>query len=97
MSLTWTLTAGDLLPRETGADRTTRAPQDPNRSTMAQDLKTLVEPNTYEVSGDGTQISYSTSGNRRLAELLLPRPQRRRPDLLGRRHSIRSTPRSTPR
>ena len=30
---------------------------------MAQDLKTLVEPNTYEVSGDGTQISYSTSGS----------------------------------
>ena len=29
---------------------------------MVQDLKTLVEPNTYEVSGDGTQISYSTSG-----------------------------------
>lgn len=29
---------------------------------MAQDLKTLVAPNTYEVSGDGTQISYSTSG-----------------------------------
>ncbi len=29
---------------------------------MTQDLKTLVEPNTYEVSGDGTQISYSTSG-----------------------------------
>lgn len=28
---------------------------------MAQDLKTLVEPNTYSVSGDGTEISYSTS------------------------------------
>lgn len=28
---------------------------------MAQDLKTLVEPNIYEVSGEGTQISYSTS------------------------------------
>lgn len=29
---------------------------------MAQDLKTLVEPNTYEVSGEGTRINYSTSG-----------------------------------
>jgi hypothetical protein len=28
---------------------------------MAQDLKTLVEPNTYSVSGDGTEITYSTS------------------------------------
>jgi hypothetical protein len=30
---------------------------------MAQDLKTLVEPNLYEVSGDETQISYSTSSS----------------------------------
>jgi hypothetical protein len=29
---------------------------------MAQDLKTLVEPNIYELSGEGMQISYSTSG-----------------------------------
>jgi hypothetical protein len=29
---------------------------------MAQDLKSLVEPNTYELSGDNTQITYSTTG-----------------------------------
>ena len=29
---------------------------------MAQNLKSLVEPNTYELSGDGTQIAYSTTG-----------------------------------
>jgi hypothetical protein len=29
---------------------------------MAQDLKSLVEPNTYELSGDDTQITYSTTG-----------------------------------
>jgi hypothetical protein len=28
---------------------------------MAQDLKSLVEPNTYELSGDNTQITYSTT------------------------------------
>jgi len=30
---------------------------------MAQDLKTLVEPNIYEVSGEGARISYSTSSS----------------------------------
>ena len=30
---------------------------------MAQDLKSLVEPNTYELSGDGTQITYWTTGS----------------------------------
>ena len=29
---------------------------------MAQDLKSLVEPNTYELSCDDTQITYSTTG-----------------------------------
>jgi hypothetical protein len=29
---------------------------------MAQDTKSLVEPNTYELSGDNTQITYSTTG-----------------------------------
>jgi hypothetical protein len=29
---------------------------------MAQDMKTLVEPNTYELSGDNTKIAYSTTG-----------------------------------
>lgn len=32
---------------------------------MAQDLKTLVEPNVYELSNDNTQISYSTSDGAR--------------------------------
>jgi hypothetical protein len=30
-------------------------------ATMAQDLKTLVEPNVYEVSNENTQVSYSTT------------------------------------
>ena len=30
---------------------------------MAQDTKSLVEPNTYEFGGDGTQITYSTTGS----------------------------------
>ena len=30
---------------------------------MAQDMKSLVEPNTYEFSGDDTQITYSTTGS----------------------------------
>lgn len=29
---------------------------------MAQDLKTLVEPNVYELSNEKTQVSYFTSG-----------------------------------
>jgi hypothetical protein len=29
---------------------------------MAQDTKSLVEPNVYELSGDDTQITYATTG-----------------------------------